>query len=63
MTNFIKRLAPPTAWKVPVIIISGLLVGLLFFVFHISRAHSYLSDEPTPGELPYYGTTVCHLET
>lgn len=47
MTSFIKRLAPPPAWKVPVIIISGLIVGLLFYLLHISRAASYLSDEPS----------------
>ncbi|MFO7669232.1 MAG: cytochrome c nitrite reductase small subunit [Bacteroidales bacterium] len=47
MTGFIKRLAPPPAWKVPVIIISGLICGLLFYLLHISRAASYLSDEPS----------------
>jgi len=47
MKGFIKKLAPPPAWKVPVIIISGLICGLLFYLLHISRAASYLSDEPS----------------
>ncbi|PKP02821.1 MAG: cytochrome c nitrite reductase small subunit [Bacteroidetes bacterium HGW-Bacteroidetes-6] len=42
-----KKLLPPANWKVPMIIISGILVGLFAFLFYVSRAHTYLSDEPS----------------
>lgn len=38
---------PPDKWKVPVIIVLGIFVGLGFYLFYISKAHSYLSDSPT----------------
>jgi cytochrome c nitrite reductase small subunit len=55
--NFIRRigrgiravwyvLAPPPQWALPVAIASGAAVGLLVLVFHVSRASSYLSDNP-----------------
>jgi cytochrome c nitrite reductase small subunit len=54
--NFINKIKPPTKWKLPVIIAAGIFVGLGAFVFYISRAHSYLSDEPA--------TCVnCHIMT
>lgn len=46
MSSIFTKLAPPPSWRVPVIIISGLVVGLFFYLFHISRAPSYLSDDP-----------------
>lgn len=42
----IKYTQPPKKWKVPVIIISGTLTGLVLFVLYIGNAVSYLSDEP-----------------
>ena len=52
----IKKLAPPVKWKLPVIVVLGIFAGLFLFVFHISRAPSYLSDKPE--------TCVnCHLMT
>jgi cytochrome c nitrite reductase small subunit len=45
MSSFIQNLLPPDRWKVPVLITSGILVGILAFLFHISRASSYLSDK------------------
>ncbi len=44
--KFIKKLYPPERWRVPVIISMGIFVGLVAFLFHISRASSYLSDDP-----------------
>lgn len=41
-----NKLAPPGNWKLPVIIMLGIFSGLFIFVFHISRAPSYLSDKP-----------------
>ncbi len=47
MSELFKKLSPPANWKVPVILISGILAGLLFYVIHISRMDSYLSDDPS----------------
>jgi cytochrome c nitrite reductase small subunit len=41
-----KLLHPPDEWKVPVIILLGIFFGLGFYVFYISNAVSYLSDDP-----------------
>lgn len=46
MKNLIHFLTPPSNWRLPVIIISGIFFGIVFYLFHISNAHSYLSDEP-----------------
>lgn len=52
--KIIKKIAPPANWRFPVLILIGILTGLLLFVLHISRATSYLSDDP--------GTcTNCHV--
>jgi cytochrome c nitrite reductase small subunit len=37
---------PPEEWKVTVIVLTGCFTGLIFFLFYISKAHSYLSDKP-----------------
>lgn len=39
-------LRPPMAWTLAVIIIAGIFTGLAIFTFRISKAHSYLSDDP-----------------
>lgn len=46
MPGWLHTCAPPPQWRIPVTIVSGGLVGLTGFVLHISRAASYLSDEP-----------------
>lgn len=46
MKTLIRKFAPPPGWKFPVIILLGIFVGLVIYVFRISKAHSYLSDEP-----------------
>lgn len=47
--NLLKRFfhifVPPDNWKFPVIVLLGIFTGLGFYVFHISKASSYLSDE------------------
>jgi len=40
------KIIPPTEWKIPVIIITGIFCGLVLYVFYISNAPSYLSDKP-----------------
>jgi cytochrome c nitrite reductase small subunit len=44
--DFIKRFIPPPEWRFPVIILLGTITGLFVFSFYISKAHSYLSDNP-----------------
>ncbi len=46
MIRISRKFAPPPRWRVPVVIISGILAGLFIYVFYISRAYSYLSDDP-----------------
>jgi len=47
MSNLFKKLAPPGKWRIPVIVVSGILVGLFFYLGRISRVASYLSDNPS----------------
>jgi cytochrome c nitrite reductase small subunit len=42
----LKRLLPPQKWRLPVMIISSVFLGLLLFLLYVSKAHSYLSDNP-----------------
>lgn len=44
--GFLKKLRPPDKWKMPVTILLGIAVGLIFYLGYISKAHSYLSDNP-----------------
>jgi cytochrome c nitrite reductase small subunit len=42
----VGRIAPPPQWVVPVVLLLGVGLGLAGLVFHVSRASSYLSDNP-----------------
>jgi cytochrome c nitrite reductase small subunit len=42
----LRWLIPPDRWKIPVIIMMGIFVGLGSFVFHLAKVPSYLSDDP-----------------
>jgi cytochrome c nitrite reductase small subunit len=44
--KIIKVLTPPDIWKIPVIITLGIFCGLGLYALYISRAPSYLSDNP-----------------
>ncbi|MFA9388192.1 MAG: cytochrome c nitrite reductase small subunit [Prolixibacteraceae bacterium] len=44
--KFLRNLIPPDQWKIPVMILLAVFVGLSGFVFKISKAYSYLSDDP-----------------
>jgi cytochrome c nitrite reductase small subunit len=52
--DMLKKLLPPPKWRLPVIVASGFLIGLFLLTFYLSRAHSYLSDEPKT-------CTNCHI--
>lgn len=42
----LKKLLPPPRWRFPVMMISAVFIGIVLFTFYISKAHSYLSDDP-----------------
>lgn len=42
----LKSLKPPDSWRSSVSILLGILFGLIIYVFYISNAYSYLSDNP-----------------
>jgi cytochrome c nitrite reductase small subunit len=44
--KIISFLYPPKRFKIPVIILLGTISGLGLYSFYVSRAWSYLSDEP-----------------
>ncbi len=44
--KFISRILPPEKWKVPVILVVGIGVGLAIHIFYISNAYSYMSNDP-----------------
>jgi len=44
--KFINITTPPDNWKIPVIVLTGVTVGLFAFLFYISKAPSYLVDSP-----------------
>ncbi len=45
LSNVLRLLTPPDKWKIPVIIMLGFIFGLVFLVFYIAKAPSYLSDK------------------
>ena len=46
MKKLLQTLKPPEKWKILVFILSGIFLGLIIYIFYISKAHSYLSDNP-----------------
>ncbi|MEZ4822272.1 MAG: hypothetical protein R2942_07540 [Ignavibacteria bacterium] len=46
LNKFIQYTSPPKKWKVPVILISGILTGVIILVLYVGNATSYLSDDP-----------------
>lgn len=46
LTNIIRWVLPPRRWRLPVIIMMGILLGIGGYAFYISNAASYLSDDP-----------------
>ncbi|MGQ9621419.1 MAG: cytochrome c nitrite reductase small subunit [Bacteroidales bacterium] len=44
--SFLIKLYLPGRWKLPVIIVTGIFTGLVLFSFYISKAFSYLGDDP-----------------
>lgn len=46
MKHILTRIIPPENWKIPVIILLGIFTGMGFYTVYISKAPSYLSDNP-----------------
>lgn len=46
MKRLFLRLIPPPGWRDPVIVLLGIFFGLGAYAVYISRAPSYLSDDP-----------------
>ncbi len=46
LRTFILHIIPPSGWKPAIIFMLGILCGLLVFLVYISKAPSYLSDNP-----------------
>ncbi len=44
--RIISFIRPPVQWLVAVLIAGGIGMGLVAYLFYISKAHSYLSDSP-----------------
>lgn len=45
-TKIIRFLLPPESWKITVLVLIAVMIGLLAYLLYISRAASYLSDDP-----------------
>ncbi|MBE2279809.1 MAG: cytochrome c nitrite reductase small subunit [Ignavibacteriaceae bacterium] len=59
--GLIEAFTPPPKFRIPVILLLGVLAGLLLVTFHISNAASYISDDPKACVnchimAPYYAT-------
>lgn len=46
LPSIIKSFFPPARWRVPVILLLGTICGMGGYIFYVSKAWSYLSDEP-----------------
>ena len=46
LRSFVIKLAPPLKWRVIVTVTLGVLGGLVLYGLYVSKAHSYLSDNP-----------------
>ncbi|TRZ75564.1 MAG: cytochrome c nitrite reductase small subunit [Bacteroidetes bacterium] len=46
MKKLLKRIKPPVSWQKPVIVLLGIFCGLAIYVFYVSKAQSYLGDNP-----------------
>ncbi|MDI9539753.1 MAG: cytochrome c nitrite reductase small subunit [Bacteroidota bacterium] len=42
----IRKFLPPQKWKIPVMFVTAILIGLTLLTIYMSKAHSYLSDKP-----------------
>lgn len=46
MTKFLIKIIPPHRWKLPITLVLAIFLGLFFYSIYLSKAGSYLSDNP-----------------
>lgn len=46
MKRIIRYITPPHSWRIPVILILGILAGFVVLLVHLSKAGSYLTNDP-----------------
>ncbi|PLX01831.1 MAG: cytochrome c nitrite reductase small subunit [Marinilabiliales bacterium] len=46
MSKIINYIVPPKNWQLIVTVLIGLIIGLFLYIFYVSNAVSYLSDNP-----------------
>ena len=46
LKRLLTILRPPKEWRIIVMLLLGILIGLILFILHAARATSYLSDDP-----------------
>lgn len=46
LKRIIRYFTPPRSWLFAVIILLGIFTGLALFILRVSKAHSYLSNDP-----------------
>lgn len=46
MMKLIQIIKPPDKWMIAVIVLLGMFIGGGGYIFYVSRAYSYLSDQP-----------------
>lgn len=46
LKRLLTILRPPKEWRIIVMLLLGILIGLVLFILHAARATSYLSDDP-----------------
>jgi cytochrome c nitrite reductase small subunit len=52
--RLLNLLTPPERWRIPVVVLLGILTGLSLYSLYVSMALSYLSDQPET-------CTNCHI--
>ncbi len=61
MRRLLHIIRPPKKWKFIALLSTGVICGLISYLFYVSRAYSYLSDDPKTCVnchvmTPYYAT-------
>ncbi len=56
MKKILELLSIPKELRIPVAILGGIVVGLVFYTGYMARIHSYLSDDPS-------ACVNCHIMT
>lgn len=56
MKTIFRKLSVPAGFILPLILVGGITCGLVAYTVYISRAHSYLSDDPS-------ACVNCHIMT